>query len=131
MFRSRASLALLVCSVAWSSGENRKNDTAAEAVDTTAQAAAAAPTMFASAGATDRMKGQNLSGTTRISTYFDSNINGNPTQKDGNGFIAKVNAGNTSAMTHPGHDQIIKLTVRKPTVAVKSDSALKAPNGIA
>jgi sugar lactone lactonase YvrE len=150
-----------------------------------------------------------------LDAYFVSNINGNPSQKDGNGFIARIDAGNTAtmtmfvqggkngvtlnapkglaivgdtlwvadidaarafnkrtgavlanidlrpmkavflndavagpdgaiyltdsgiffdakgAMTHPGHDQIIKITGRKATVAIKSDSTLKSPNGIA
>jgi sugar lactone lactonase YvrE len=35
------------------------------------------------------------------------------------------------AMSHPGQDQIFKITGRKPSVAIKSDSALKNPNGIA
>ena len=35
------------------------------------------------------------------------------------------------AMSHPGQDQIFTITGRKPSVAIKSDSALKNPNGIA
>jgi len=150
-----------------------------------------------------------------LDAYFISNINGNPSQKDGNGFIARVDAGNTSAMTivvqsgkngatlnapkglaivgdtlwvadidvarafnkrtgapiatidlrpmkatflndvvagpdgsvyitdsgiffdakggmtHPGHDQIFKISGRKATVAITGDSTLKSPNGIA
>jgi sugar lactone lactonase YvrE len=216
MFNARASLALLFFAIACSSGENASTDSAAKTADTTAQAAAAAPAMFASAGATDSMKvPESVRYDADLDAYFVSNINGNPSQKDGNGFIAKVEAGNTGtmttfvqsgkggvtlnapkgmaivgdtlwvadidfmrafnkrtgavianvdlrplkveflndvvagpdgsiyvtdtgihfddkgAMTHPGHDQIIKLTARKPSVAVKSDSALKAPNGIA
>jgi hypothetical protein len=216
MFSSRASLALFAFAVACSSGENASSDTTGKAADTTAQAAAAAPAMFASAGATDSMKvPESVRYDADLDAYFVSNVNGNPSQKDGNGFIAKVEAGNTSAMTmfvqsgkngatlngpkgmaivgdtlwvadidymrafnkktgavianvdlrplkvsflndvvagpdgsiyvtdtgirfdekgamtHPGHDQIIKLIARKPTVAMKSDSALKAPNGIA
>jgi hypothetical protein len=34
-------------------------------------------------------------------------------------------------MTHPGHDQIFKISGRKVTVAIKGDSTLKSPNGIA
>lgn len=216
MHSSRASLALFVFTLACSKGENATTDTAAKAADTTAQAAAAAPPMFASAGATDSMKvPESVRYDADLDAYFVSNINGNPSQKDGNGFIAKVEAGNTGAMTmfvqsgkngatlnapkgiaivgdtlwvadidfmrafnkrtgavianvdlrplkaeflndvaagpdgsiyvtdtgvhfdekgamtHPGHDQIIKLTARKPSVALKSDSSLKAPNGIA
>ena len=216
MFNARASLALVFFAIACSSGENASTDSAAKTADTTAQAAAAVPAMFASAGATDSMKvPESVRYDADLDAYFVSNINGNPSQKDGNGFIAKVEAGNTGtmtafvqsgkggvtlnapkgmaivgdtlwvadidfmrafnkrtgavianvdlrplkveflndvvagpdgsiyvtdtgihfddkgAMTHPGHDQIIKLTARKPSVAVKSDSALKAPNGIA
>ena len=215
MFNSRVSLVLSVFVAACSSGENANTDTAAKAGDTTAQAAAG-PAMFTSAGATDSMKvPESVRYDADLDAYFVSNINGNPSRKDGNGFIAKVDAGNTGAMTmfvqsgkngvtlnapkgmaivgdtlwvadidfmrafnkrtgavianvdlrplrveflndvaagpdgsiyvtdtgihfddkgamtHPGHDQIIKLTARKPSVAVKSDSALKGPNGIA
>jgi sugar lactone lactonase YvrE len=150
-----------------------------------------------------------------LDTYFVSNINGNPSVKDNNGFIARVDAANTSAMTiaiqggkngvtlnapkgltivgdtiwvadidvarafdkktgrsianidlkpmkatflndvvagpdgaiyitdsgiffdskgamtHPGRDQIFKIVGRKASVAIRSDSALKSPNGIA
>ena len=216
MFSSRASLVLLVFAIACKSGENANTDTTAKTADSTAQAAAAAPAMFANAGATDSMKTpESVRYDADLDAYFVSNINGNPSQKDGNGFIAKVEAGNTAAMTmfvqsgkngatlnapkgmaivgdtlwvadidvmrafnkktgavianvdlrplkveflndvvagpdgsiyvtdtgihfdekgamtHPGHDQIIKLTARRPSVAVKSDSALKGPNGIA
>ena len=212
--RKRLPLALIAAtSVACSSGENASADSAAvKAADT----AAAAPAMFASAGATDSMKTpESARYDADLDVYFVSNINGNPSAKDGNGFIARVDAGNTSAvtklaeggkngvtlnapkgmaivgdtlwvadidavrafnkrtgapiatvdlrpmkaeflndvvagpdgsiyvtdtgvrfdatggMTHPGQDQIFKITGRKATVAIKSDSALKAPNGIA
>jgi sugar lactone lactonase YvrE len=171
--------------------------------------------MFASAGATDSMKTpESVRYDADLDAYFVSNINGNPSQKDGNGFIAQVDAGNTSsvkmlvqggkngatlnapkgmaivgdtlwvadldavrafnkrtgavvanidlkplkaqflndvvagpdgsiyitdsgllfdskgAMSHPGKDQIFKITGRKATVAVAGDSVLKSPNGI-
>ncbi len=71
----------------------------AKAADTTA-AAAATPAMFASAGATDSMKTpESVRYDADLDAYFVSNINGNPSQKDGNGFIARVDAGNTSPMT--------------------------------
>jgi sugar lactone lactonase YvrE len=204
-----AAPALTACS----SGEKANADSAtAKAADT----AAAKPAMFASAGATDSMKTpESVRYDADLDAYFVSNINGNPSVKDGNGFIARVDAGNTSAMTmfvqggkngvtlnapkgmaivgdtlwvadidavrafnkrtgavianidlrpmkavflndvaagpdgsvyitdtgikfdekgamsHPGQDQIFKITGRKPSVAIKSDSALKNPNGIA
>ena len=199
---------------ACSSGEKANTDSAAaKAADT---AAAAAPVMFASAGATDSMKTpESVRYDADLDAYFVSNINGNPSVKDGNGFIAQVDAGNTSsvkmlvqggkngatlnapkglaivgdtlwvadvdavrafnkrtgavianldlrpmkatflndvvagpngviyitdtgikfdakgATTHPGQDQIFKVVGRKVSVAIKSDSALRSPNGIA
>jgi sugar lactone lactonase YvrE len=197
-----------------SSGEKPSTDSAtSKAADT---AAAAAPAMFASAGATDSMKTpESVRYDADLDAYFVSNINGPPSAKDGNGFIAQVDAGNTSsvkmlvqsgkngvtlnapkgmaivgdtlwvadidaarafnkrtgtvianidlrpmkatflndvvaspdgaiyitdtgikfddkgAMTHPGQDQIFKIVGRKASVAIKGDSALKNPNGIA
>ena len=215
----RATILALVPAVfslaACSSGEKASTDSAtAKATDTAA--ATAAPAMFASAGATDSMKTpESVRYDADLDAYFVSNINGNPSQKDGNGFIVQVDAGNTSSvkmlvqggkngatlnapkgiaivgdtlwvadidavrafhkrtgaviantdlrpmkatflndvvagpdgsvyitdtgvifdakggMTHPGKDQIFKVSGRKATIAVKSDSALKAPNGIA
>ena len=216
---SRAATVALVAAMvaACTSTEKASADSAtAKAADTTTTAAAAAPAMFASAGATDSMKTpESVRYDADLDAYFVSNINGNPSVKDGNGFIAKVDAGNTSAttmfvqsgkggvtlnapkgmavvgdtlwvadidavrafnkrtgavianidlrplkaqflndvvvgpdgaiyitdtgikfddkgaMSHPGQDQIFKITGRKPSVAMKSDSLLKNPNGIA
>ena len=200
--------------VACSSGENAATDTTAKAADS---AAAATPAMFASAGApTDSMKTpESVRYDADLDAFFVTNINGNPSQKDGNGFIARVDAANTAAMTmfveggkngvtlnapkgmaivgdtlwvadidavrafnkrtgavianvdlrpmkaeflndvvagpdgsiyvtdsgirfdasggmsHPGTDQIFKVTGRKATVAIRGDSLLTAPNGIA
>ena len=212
--RSRLSLVLAItASIACSKSENAGADSAAaKAADTTA----AAPAMFASAGATDSMKvPESVRYDPDLDAYFVSNINGNPSQKDGNGFIVRIDAANTSAVTmfaqggkggvtlnapkglaivgdtlwvadidamrafnkrtgavvatvdlrpmkaeflndvaagpdgsiyvtdtgvrfdangamsHPGQDQIFKVSGRKATVAFKSDSALKNPNGIA
>jgi sugar lactone lactonase YvrE len=198
-----------------SSGEKASSDSAtAKAGDTAA--ASAAPRLFASAGVTDSMEApESVRYDADLDAYFVSNINGNPSVKDGNGFIAQVDAGNTSSvkmlvqggkngailnapkgmavvgdtlwvadidavrafnkrtgavianidlrpmkatflndvaagpdgavyitdtgvrfddkggMSHPGQDQIFKIVGRKATVAIKSDSALKNPNGIA
>ena len=204
-------LALAGCS----SGEKASADSATAKSGDTA-AASAAPATFASAGATDSMKTpESVRYDADLDAYFVSNINGNPSVKDGNGFIAQVDAGNTSsvkmlvqggkngatlnapkgmavvgdtlwvadidavrafnkrtgaaivnldlrpmkatflndvvagpngviyitdtgvkfdakgATTHPGQDQIFKVVGRKVSVAIKSDSALKSPNGIA
>ena len=211
--RSGIPVVLAITVTACSQSESGNTDTAAaKAADT----AAAAPAMYASAGATDSMKTpESVRYDADLDAYFVSNINGNPSQKDGNGFIARVDAANTSTMTmfaqggkggvtlnapkgmaivgdtlwvadidavrafnkrtgapvatvdlrslkatflndvvagpdgsiyvtdtgvrfdanggmtHPGQDQIFKIVGRKATVAIKSDSALKAPNGIA
>ena len=212
--RSRMPVVLAITiAAACSKTETANTDTAAaKAADT----AAAAPAMYASAGVTDSMKTpESVRYDADLDAYFVSNINGNPSQKDGNGFIARVDAANTSTvtmlaqggkggvtlnapkgmaivgdtlwvadidamrafnkrtgapvatvdlrsmkatflndvvagpdgsiyitdtgvrfdakggMTHPGQDQIFKIVGRKATVAIKSDSALKAPNGIA
>ena len=205
----------LALAAACSSGEKASADSvAAKPADTAA--ASAAPAMFASAGATDSMKTpESVRYDADLDAYFVSNINGNPSVKDGNGFIVQIDAGNTSsvkmlvqggkngatlnapkglavvgdtlwvadidavrafnkrtgavianldlrpmkatflndvvagpngviyitdtgvkfdakgATTHPGQDQIFKVVGRKVSVAIKSDSALKIPNGIA
>ena len=205
----------LALAAACSSGEKASADSvAAKPADTAA--ASAAPAMFASAGATDSMKTpESVRYDADLDAYFVSNINGNPSVKDGNGFIVQIDAGNTSsvkmlvqgakngatlnapkglavvgdtlwvadidavrafnkrtgavianldlrpmkatflndvvagpngviyitdtgvkfdakgATTHPGQDQIFKVVGRKVSVAIKSDSALKSPNGIA
>ena len=205
-------LAITIAAACSQSDRGHADTAAAKAADT----AAAAPAMYASAGATDSMKTpESVRYDADLDAYFVSNINGNPSQKDGNGFIARVDAANTSTMTmfaqggkggvtlnapkgmaivgdtlwvadidavrafnkrtgapvatvdlrslkatflndvvagpdgsiyvtdtgvrfdanggmtHPGQDQIFKIVGRKATVAIKSDSALKAPNGIA
>src|SRR5688572_10455530 len=81
---SRIPLALAtIALVACSSGENATTDTTAKAPDS----AAAAPAMFASAGATDSMETPESVGyDADVDAYFVANINGNPSAKDGNGF---------------------------------------------
>ena len=205
--------ALLIATVACSSGETAADTALAK--DTTA-ATPAAPAMFASAGATDSMKTpESVRYDADVDAFFVSNINGNPSQKDGNGFIARVDAANTSSVTmfaeggkngvtlnapkgmaiigdtlwvadidamrafnkrtgaviatvdmrpvrakflndvvvgpdgtvyvtdsglqfdasgnmsHPGPDQILRVKGRTPSVAIKADSGLNGPNGIA
>ena len=204
---------LIIVAAGCSPGEKAATDTTtAKAADT----AAATPAMLTSAGTTDSMKTpESVRYDADLDAYFISNINGNPSVKDGNGFIVKVDAGNTSAVTmfvqsgkggvtlnapkgiaivgdtlwvadidavrafnkrtgavianidlkpmkavflndvaagpdgaiyitdtgikfddkgamsHPGQDQIFKITGHKAEVAFKSESALKNPNGIA
>ena len=211
--RRYAELGALLVAAACSSGDSTTDTTAAKAADS---AAPAAPAMFASAGATDSMKTpESVRYDADVDAFFISNINGNPSQKDGNGFIARVDAANTSApatmfieggkngvtlnapkgmaivgdtlwvadldavrafnkrtgapiasvdlrskgavflndvaagpdgaiyitdtgvkfdasgaMTHPGPNQIFRLSGRTASLAIKSDSALKGPNGI-
>ena len=204
---------LLTATAACSSGENAADTSAAK---DTAAAASAAPAMFASAGATDSMKTpESVRYDADLDAFFVSNINGNPSQKDGNGFIARVDAANTASVTmlaeggksgvtlnapkgmaivgdtlwvadidamrafdkrtgaaiatvdlrplrakflndvvigpdgtvyvtdsglqfdasgnmsHPGPDQIFRIKGRTPSVAIKADSGLNGPNGIA
>jgi sugar lactone lactonase YvrE len=119
---SRASTVALAfaaaTSAACSSGEKARNDSAtAKAPDSTA--AAAAPAMFASAGATDSMKTpESVRYDADLDAYFVSNINGNPSVKDGNGFIVQVDAGNTSS---------VKMLVQ----GGKNGVTLNAPKGLA
>ena len=100
-----------------SSGEKATTDSATmKAADT---AAAAAPAMFASAGATDSMKTpESVRYDADLDAYFVSNINGNPSAKDGNGFIVQVDAGNTSS---------VKMLVQ----GGKNGATLNAPKGLA
>ena len=206
----------IVLALAGCSSSEKASADSATAKTTDTAAAVAAPAMFVSAGATDSMKTpESVRYDADLDAYFVSNINGNPSAKDGNGFIAHVDAGNTSSvkmlvqggkngatlnapkgmavvgdtlwvadidavrafnkrtgaviatvdlrpmkatflndvvagpdgviyitdsgikfddkggMTHPGQDQIFKIVGRKASVAIKSDSALKSPNGIA
>src|SRR5689334_621728 len=104
---------------ACSSGEKATTDsTAAKAGDTTA-AASATTAMFASAGATDSMKTpESVRYDADLDAYFVSNINGNPSQRDGNGFIVRVDAANTSAST---------IVVQ----GGKNGATLNAPKGLA
>jgi sugar lactone lactonase YvrE len=104
---------------ACSSGEKASADSsAAKAGDTTA-AASATPAMFASAGATDSMKTpESVRYDADLDAYFVSNINGNPSQRDGNGFIVRVDAGNTSS---------VAMVVQ----GGKNGATLNAPKGIA
>src|SRR5262245_35110544 len=99
-----------------SSGEKANTDSAtAKAADTAV--AAAAPAMFA--GATDSMKTpESVRYDADLDAYFVSNINGNPSAKDGNGFIAQVDAGNTSS---------VKMLVQ----GGKNGATLNAPKGLA
>jgi hypothetical protein len=87
----------ITIAAACSKTETANTDTAAaKAADT----AAAAPAMYASAGVTDSMKTpESVRYDADLDAYFVSNINGNPSQKDGNGFIARVDAANTSTVT--------------------------------
>ena len=204
---------LFIALGACSSGENAADTTAAK---DTAATTSAAPAMFASAGATDSMKTpESVRYDADLDAFFVSNINGNPSQKDGNGFIARVDAANTASVTmfaeggkngvtlnapkgmaivgdtlwvadidamrafnkrtgaaiatvdlrplrakflndvvmgpdgtvyvtdsglqfdasgnmsHPGPDQIFRIKGRTPSVAIKADSGLNGPNGIA
>jgi sugar lactone lactonase YvrE len=111
-------LVLAVVLASCSSGEKASTDSAtAKAPDTAA--AAAAPAMFASAGATDSMKTpESVRYDADLDAYFVSNINGNPSVKDGNGFIAQVDAGNTSS---------VKMLVQ----GGKNGVTLNAPKGMA
>jgi len=96
-------IALLFSAAAFaacSSGEKATTDSAAAKAGDTTAAASATPAMFASAGATDSMKTpESVRYDADLDAYFVSNINGNPSQRDGNGFIARVDAGNTSVST--------------------------------
>jgi sugar lactone lactonase YvrE len=93
--------ATVVAIVACSSGENvATTDTSTAAAKATDSAATATPAMFAAAGATDSLETpESVRYDADLDAFFISNINGNPSVKDGNGFIARVDAGNPSALT--------------------------------
>src|SRR6476469_8828662 len=117
----RETTALVIAVVftsACSSGEKANADsTTAKSADTAA--ATAAPALFASAGATDSMKTpESVRYDTDLDAYFVTNINGNPSVKDGNGFIAQVDAGNTAS---------VKMLVQ----GGKNGATLNAPKGMA
>lgn len=111
-----ATLGLTACS----SREQGTADSTARAADTTNPAAAAsAPAMFASAGVTDSMKTpESARYDADLDAFFVSNINGNPSQKDGNGLIVRVDAANTSSVT-----TLVQ--------GGKNGASLNAPKGIA
>src|SRR5829696_2074744 len=91
-----ATVALAACMT----GETADTSTAKSDSAATGSAASAAPAMFASAGATDSLKTpESVRYDADLDAYFVSNINGNPSQKDGNGFIARVDAANTATVT--------------------------------
>jgi len=116
---STAPLALAALLAACSSSENATTDSATAKAPDSAAAASATPAMFASAGATDSMKTpESVRYDADLDAYFVSNINGNPSEKDGNGFIAQIDAGNTSS---------VKMLVQ----GGKNGATLNAPKGIA
>ena len=82
---------------ACASGETSADSAAISSADSPAATTA---TLFASAGATDSMQTpESVRYDADVDAFFVSNINGIPSRKDGNGFIARVDAANTSAMT--------------------------------
>ena len=98
--RSIALLAVIATGACSSGEKTPATDTGVTAAKAADSAATATPALFASAGATDSMKTpESVRYDADLDAYFVSNINGNPSVKDGNGFIAKVDAGNTAAMT--------------------------------
>lgn len=63
-------------------------------------AEAAAPASGTKLGETPGMKvPESVKYDAELDVYYVSNINGNPSQKDGNGFIARVRADSTNVMT--------------------------------
>jgi sugar lactone lactonase YvrE len=83
--------AMLGCS----SGEKQ-----AATTDTTAKRSVAPPAMYTSAGATDGFKTpESVRYDADLDVFFVSNINGNASQKDNNGYIAKIDGSNPSGST--------------------------------
>jgi sugar lactone lactonase YvrE len=91
------------------------------AADTTKPAVAAAPAPAAAAklGETPNMKTpESVRYDPELDVFYVSNINGNPSQHDGNGFIAVVRADSTS---------VVKMLVESG----KNGATLDAPKGLA
>jgi hypothetical protein len=120
--RSRIPLVLAITiTAACSKSDSANTDTtAAKAADTTA----AAPAMYASAGATDSMKTpESVRYDADLDAYFVSNINGNPSQKDGNGYIARVRADSTGTMTKLVEGGMGGATLNAPKgMAIRGDT---------
>ena len=94
--RRKIFLHVVVCSAALAACAKEKPATDSTAGQTTATAPAAAQKIAETGG-------MNVPESVRydaeLDVYYVSNINGNPSQKDNNGFIARVRADSTGVMT--------------------------------
>src|SRR5262249_53267085 len=76
-----------------------KSESAAK--DTTTQKVEAAPAVAAKSGETGGLKTpESVRYDPELDVFFVSNINGNPSQHDGNGFIAVVRADSTNVVSN-------------------------------
>ena len=84
-------LALLLCACG-------KKEPAADSTN----AAPAASTTASKVGETTGLNvPESVKYDAELDVYFVSNINGNPSQKDNNGYIARIHADSTGTMTKP------------------------------
>ena len=98
-FAAAGIVAALAAGCASGEGDRGAADSAADsaAVGTAGAAGGAA---FARIGVTDSLRTpESVRYDPDTDAFLISNINGNPSQKDGNGFIARVDAANVGAMT--------------------------------
>jgi sugar lactone lactonase YvrE len=115
----RSSNAVIMVAGAMALAACAKQETPATDTTKAAVAASPAPAAAAKLGETPNMKTpESVRYDPELDVFYVSNINGNPSQHDGNGFIAVVRADSTS---------VVKMLVESG----KNGATLDAPKGLA